>query len=144
MRLVLDTNVVASAMLWTGPPRELLLAARDGKTVLFTSIPLLGELTRILSRSKFETKVAASMLTIGQLVEAYADLCTVVRPSSVPRIASDPDDDVVIGTALAASADAVVTGDKPLLALGRYEMVSVLDVRRALLAILINPAAESP
>jgi hypothetical protein len=53
MRLVLDTNVVASAVLWGGVPQLLLQAGREKRVNLFTSIPLLAELTDILVRLKF-------------------------------------------------------------------------------------------
>lgn len=53
IRLVLDTNVVASGLLWSGTPRALLQAARDRRVALFTSLPLLAELTDILARPKF-------------------------------------------------------------------------------------------
>lgn len=52
MRLVLDTNVVASALLWGGVPRLLLRAGREERIELFTSTPLLAELTDILWRRK--------------------------------------------------------------------------------------------
>lgn len=45
MRLVLDTNVVVSALLWGGVPRLLLQAARERRVELFTSALLLAELT---------------------------------------------------------------------------------------------------
>lgn len=48
MRLALDTNVVASAMLWGGAPWLLLQAGREKRVELFTSMPLLAELTDIL------------------------------------------------------------------------------------------------
>ena len=48
MRLVLDTNVVASVLLWGGQPRLLLQAKREKRVELFTSIALLAELTGIL------------------------------------------------------------------------------------------------
>ena len=51
------------------------------------------------------------MFTIDQLVDRYAELAVLVRPALVPRITPDPDDDVVIGTALAAQADCIVTPD---------------------------------
>ena len=104
MRLVLDTNVVASAMLWGGNPLLLLQAWRESRVELYTSMPLLAELTDILNRRKFEKKIVASLLTVDQLVDRYAELAQVVRPTAIPRIAPDPDDDVVIGTALAAKA----------------------------------------
>lgn len=135
MRLVLDTNVVASALLWSGPPRELLAASREQRAELFTSTPLLVELADVLARAKFGPKIAASQLTVDQLVERYAALATVVRPAAIPRIAPDPDDDAVIATALAAKAELVVTGDQSLLAVGEYQGVRIVDTAAALLLI---------
>lgn len=132
MRLVLDTNVVASAILWGGTPRLLLQAARDKRVELFTSTAMLAELTDILGRRKFARKIAASQLTIDQLVDGYAQLASVVRPVTTPRIAPDPDDDVVIGTALAAKADLIVTGDKPLLSVSEHQGVRVASVAQAI------------
>lgn len=132
MRLVLDTNVVASALLWDGAPRRLLHAARERRVVLFTSTPLLAELADILGRRKFEKKIAASGLSAEQLVERYADLAAVVRPIAVSGVAPDPDDDVVIGTALAARAEAIVTGDRGLLTVIEHQRVRIIGVADAL------------
>lgn len=132
MRLVLDTNVVVSAMLWGGSPKLLLQARREKRVELYTSTPLLAELTDILCRRKFEKKTAASMLTVDQLVDRYAELAQVVRPTPTPRIVSDPDDDVVIGTALAANADLLVTGDRPLLLVAKYQGVRTVGVADAM------------
>jgi len=136
MRLVLDTNVVASALLWGGSPRRLLHLSVSKKDVLFTSAPLLAELTDILSRSKFSKKITASLLTVDQIVDLYAELAALVRPVSVPRLAPDPDDDVVIGTAIAAKADFIVTGDKALLSVADYEGGRIVSVNEALDAML--------
>jgi len=132
VRLVLDTNVVASAILWGGTPRVLLQAAREKRVELFSSTAMLAELTDILGRRKFARKIAASQLTIDQLVDGYAQLAALVRPVTTPRIAPDPDDDVVIGTALAAKADLVVTGDKPLLSVSEHQGVRIASVAQAI------------
>ena len=132
MRLVLDTNVVASAMLWGGTPKLLLQARRERRVELYTSTPLLAELTDILGRSKFAKKIMASLLTVDQLVDHYVELVQVVGPTPTPRIVSDPDDDVVIGTALAAKADLLVTGDRPLLSVSDYQGVRIVSVSEAL------------
>lgn len=131
MRLVLDTNVVVSALLWRGLPRSLLHDAYAGRVALFTSVPLLLELGSILARRKFAIKIEASKLTIEQLVDYYAELTTVVRPVPVNGVAPDPDDDVVLGTALAAGAGWVVTGDKPLLSVLDYREVQIITVADA-------------
>jgi putative PIN family toxin of toxin-antitoxin system len=57
MRLVLDTNVVVSGLLWDGSPRQLLQLGRGERVRLFTSAPLLAELTEVLLRPKFEQKL---------------------------------------------------------------------------------------
>lgn len=132
MRLVLDTNVVASAMLWGGNPKRLLQARREKRVELFTSVAMLAELTDILARPKFANKIAASLLTVDQLVDGYAALTQAVRPTPTPRIVSDPDDDVVIGTALAAKADLLVTGDRGLLDVGAYQGVRIVRVAEAI------------
>lgn len=132
MRLVLDTNVVASAILWGGTPRSLLQAAREKRIELFTSTAMLAELTDILGRRKFAMKIAAAQLTIDQLVDGYAQLAALVRPVATPRIAPDPDDDVVIGTALAARAKCIVTGDKRLASVVRHQGVRLVSVAQAL------------
>lgn len=131
MRLVLDTNVVASAMLWDGPPRLLLQAAREKRVDLFTSTPMLAELTDILGRRKFAPKIAASQFTVDQLVDHYAQLAALVRVAPLPRIAPDPDDDVVIATAIAARADLLVTGDRALLSVAHPD-VRIVAVAQAI------------
>ena len=50
----------------------------------------------------------------------------------MPRIAPDPDDDVVIGTALAAKAEFIVTGDKPLLPISEHQSVKIIGVAQAI------------
>jgi putative PIN family toxin of toxin-antitoxin system len=52
MRLVLDTNVVVSAILWQGVPGRLLEMAGEKQVRLFTSLALLDELADVLNRKK--------------------------------------------------------------------------------------------
>ena len=137
MRLVLDTKVVASAVMWGGVSRLLLQAGREKRVDMFTSAALLAELTDVLGRRKFDKKIAASTLTVDQPVDRYAALGALLRPTPTPRHATprhapDPDDDLVIGTALAAKADWVVTGDKPLLSVAEYQGVRIVGVTQAL------------
>ena len=133
--VVLDTNVVVSAILWGGTPRKLFDLADTGRITLFTSIDLLRELTGILSRDKFAEKIKASGQSIDKIVDGYAAYTEIVRPHAKPRIAPDADDDVVLGTALAAKAEMIVTGDRPFLSVRRYQNIDVLTVSDALIRI---------
>lgn len=119
MRLVLDTNVVASGLLWNGTPARLLDAAQTGEIELFTSTHLLAELAGILTRAKFAKALAATGLPREELVLGYAELATIVVPAVIlPTIAADLSDDQVLACAVAASVDLIVSGDKHLHSLG--------------------------
>jgi putative PIN family toxin of toxin-antitoxin system len=132
MRLVLDTNVVVSGLLWNGLPRTLLSACTAVPELAFTSVELLREFMETLSKPKFSDKLAASGFSPEELLKRYAELTMVVRPAPVPRLAPDPDDDVVIGTAIAAKADFVVTGDLALLSVGSYTGGRIVRVTEAI------------
>ncbi len=80
-------------------------------------------------------RIAASQLTVDQLVDGYAQLAALVRPVATPRIAPDPDDDVVIGAALGSRADLIVTGDKPLLSVAEHQGVRIVGIAYAIEAI---------
>ena len=135
MRIVLDTNVVVSGLLWKGAPKRLLRTGNLEGVELFTSTPLLVELRGTLSKSKLGAKIDVSGNSVGELVDLYSKLAAVVEPAPLPRIAPDPDDDVVIGTAVTAKADLLVTGDRALLSVARYEGVRIVSVREALDAV---------
>lgn len=136
MRAVADTNVVVSGLLWHGPPRQVLDAARNGAVSLFTSAELLAELEEVLSREKFRERLRRAAVQPADLVTGFAALAAVVRPAAIPLVVlRDPDDDAVIACAVAASAEVIVSGDDDLLALKRYEGIEVLKAAEFLARI---------
>jgi uncharacterized protein len=76
------------------------------------------------------------LLSIDDLVDLYAAFVALVQPISTLRLAPDPDDDVVIGTALAAKAHYLVTGDQALLSVTRYEGGRIISVSGFLEAVV--------
>ena len=129
------TNIAVSALLWKGAPRRLLRAAAVAHVELFTSDPLLAELADVLSRSKLKRHIAGLGVSPTELFSTYARQVEIVQPTDLPRLAPDADDDVVIGTALAAKANLIVTGDRTLLSVAEYEGVRIISVNEALKAI---------
>ncbi len=135
---VADTNTVISGLLWGGAPRQLLDAARRGEVLLLTSPELLAELGDVLSRPKFAKRLEVAGVTAAELVTGYAALAQVVRiPAVEPVIADDPDDDVVLATAVTAGAEVIASGDHHLLALGQYKGIAILPA--AELLVRLNP-----
>lgn len=136
MRLVLDTNVVVSALVWGGTPLKLLQAAADGDIELYTSPALLAELMEVLERKPLASRLSRQRSSIEQAVGFYGELAISVSPLSTPRaVPGDADDDHVIAVALAARADLVVSGDKHLLSMGRYEGIAIVAAAEAVRCI---------
>lgn len=136
MRLVLDTNVVVSALLWGGVPYKLLQAAVAGEAELYTSAVLLDELRGILVRPHLAKRLIGQRRSVEQAVESYARLCHSVQPLHTPRVVlHDPDDDHVVAAAIEAQAHLIVSGDKHLLQLKDSINIPVLKAQDALLRI---------
>lgn len=124
-----------SGFLWNGSPHQLWMAAQKGAVELFTSEALIDELQDVLSRPKCTKRLREIGLSADGLLNLYAVVASLFDPVTVPRIAPDPDDDVVIGTAMAAKADFIVTGDKPFLSVEVFESGRIVSVGEALEAI---------
>lgn len=121
MRVLLDTNVLISAILFRGLPRTLLSGAIRGELDLVTSPALLDELQAVLAR-RFEFPPELARAVMGEL-ESLAD---VVVPDDVPAVSRDPDDDQVLAAAVAGDVEAIVTGDADLLVLEMQRGIRIL------------------
>jgi uncharacterized protein len=128
-RIVADTNIVISGLIWDGAPARLIDAGIEGKVTLITSILLLAELRDVLHRPKFAKPLFARGVDADMLFDGYAALAHCIEPATIePVILRDPDDDAVIATAIAAQADMIASGDDDLLILGRFRDIPILRI----------------
>jgi uncharacterized protein len=135
VRIVLDTNVVFSALLWRGTPFRLLEAIRQrSNTQLYSSTALLEELTDVLTRPSATKRLALIEKTAATVLADYVEVIELVAPTTIPRVVpGDIDDDQVIAAAVDAQADLIVSGDrKHLLPLGSHAGIPILDAAQAL------------
>ena len=130
-RLVLDSNVYVSGLLWTGLPHRLLRVAEAGEIILVTTPSILEEVRNALGRERFAARLAALTTSPAELLGALVNILTVVKePPVEPVIAQDPDDDKVLACAKASQAQWIVTGDSHLLAMKRYHEIPIVTPRQ--------------
>jgi putative PIN family toxin of toxin-antitoxin system len=136
MRVVADTNIIISGLLWRGNPRRILDAARAGEIQLSTTAVLLLELEDVLNREKFASRLASASVTAHDLVLGYAALASVIEPVEIePVILADPDDDAVLACAVAAHSEIIVSGDSHLLDLKQYQGIRIIRAAELLAEI---------
>ena len=136
MIVVLDTNVVVAALVANGLCHELLQRTIRLR-VLDSSRPLLAGLDATLQRKFTVTPPVKAFLT------AYRRSVTLVEPAALASpVCRDSDDDVVLATAVAATATVLVTGDQDLMVLKVYQGIPII-APRAFVEFLDRTATSS-
>lgn len=124
LRVVLDTNVLVSALAYpAGTPGLILAACQLGSLDLVLSRYILDEMVRVLPRLK---RIKLKPSEIRDLADSFIFLAEIVEHCTVldPTL-RDEADQPVLGTLLAGHCDYLITGDKDLLALaGTYPILS--------------------
>jgi putative PIN family toxin of toxin-antitoxin system len=115
MRAVLDTNVLVSALLFRRNASALHREWRSGHVVLLVSDRTIAELAAVLAYPKFRLPRGAPVALVAGEILPFTQR---VDPRRDPRACRDPGDDEFLWVARDGRADALVTGDTDLLALG--------------------------
>lgn len=121
MRIVLDTNVLISALIARGVCADLLEHCAMSH-VLVTSDFIMGELREhLVGKFKYTTMEAdEAVALLGSQMEH-------VTPATLEgSVCRDADDDQILGTAIAGLARCIITGDKDLLVLRRYADIEIV------------------
>jgi putative PIN family toxin of toxin-antitoxin system len=124
VRIVLDTNVLLSGLLFPGsiPARAL---ERAQAQIVLASEATIEELARTISRPRFDRYLDAKIRR--QLVESYRHACFLVEITQPVRACRDPRDDLFLEVALHGQANMIVSGDEDLLSLHPFHGISILN-----------------
>jgi putative PIN family toxin of toxin-antitoxin system len=125
MRIVMDTNVLVSALLWDGNEQDVLSLCCSGDVRSVSSPMILSELSKVLI-DKFNKSVDEVLEYIHE-IEMVSELFLPIGLIAI--VQADPDDDLVLETAIVGYANVIVTGDRHLLRLERYNDILIMRAK---------------
>ena len=129
IKVVLDTNVLVSAIAFGGKPRQVLEAAIKGKIQLVLTEEIIEETRGVLEGKKFQYPREITDLIVQEL-EALAEI---VKPKErLTVIKKDPEDNRVLECAQELKADYIVSGDEHLLGIKVFEKTKILTAKEFL------------
>ena len=128
MIVVLDTNILISAIFWRGTPYKVVLNALKKKYSLYLSPKILNEL-----EEKLRVKFKFPEDKIKNHIEILIEYGEIIEPTvNINIVKEDPDDNKVLECAVSCNADYIVSGDRHLLNLKGYKGIKILSAKKFL------------
>ena len=133
MKIVADSNVALSGLLWGGPPNQILKWCRDRNIHILECDETLDEVKRVLQSGKFSRRLTALHTTAPEIISYFMNLITFVpSPRSIPEaIEADPFDNIFLALASEHSAHLIVSGDRHLLELNSFQDIQIVTPAEA-------------
>lgn len=122
MKVLLDTNILISAILFGGKPRTILLLVLSGKITAIISEVLIRELLEVL-RLKFNIQNEVLLMLENLIRQSFI----IVSSTEIFKILQDEPDNRVLEAAQAGKCDFIITGDKEILSLGKFKGIGIID-----------------
>ena len=125
IKVVIDTNVVISALLFNGVPGKLIDLWQHGNIKPAATKEIIDEYLRVFTYPKFKLFEVDINLLLYQEILPYFDV--IYAPVGTGIVKEDPADDKLIRCAVAANAKYIISGDQHLLALKNYQKIQILS-----------------
>ena len=128
MKVVVDTNVAISGLLWSGPPNQILKWARQGTLKILACEETTAELSRVIRYKRFTKRLSMLVLSASEFIAYYMNLVSFApSPQSIPdQILEDPFDNIFLALASGSGASLIISGDNHLLSLQEYEHIQIV------------------
>ncbi|RLB10391.1 MAG: putative toxin-antitoxin system toxin component, PIN family [Deltaproteobacteria bacterium] len=128
MRVVFDTNIFISALVIPGSIAEkAILKILEGHDQLVISKAIINEVLQVLAR-----KFSRDSENLSRVAVWLSDIGILVRPKRKIHVLEDEPDNRILECAVEGHAKAIVTGDKRMLELGRFQNISIISLREYL------------
>lgn len=132
IKVVLDTNVFISALLWKGIPHQLLKLIESGSLQCYATIEMLNEIEEVLRRQKFAARINELETSLDELMFGVISLIEIVKPEkkielNKSELPVDKEDIIFLQCAISAKAQYIISGDKHLLNLTQVRGIPILQ-----------------
>ena len=124
MRIVIDTNVIASAVFFGGQPYRLLHCIMEGQVDVVASEEIVDEYEEIVLRLKQKYPSIRTRIPLSDILARFE----IIRVNSDIHVSRDPDDDKFISCAVDGKCIYIVSGDSDLLSLKHYSEIEIITV----------------
>ncbi len=124
MRIVVDTNVIASAVFFGGKPYQLLHYIMEKRVDVVASKEIVDEYEGIVLRLRQKYPSISTRIPLQEIISRFE----IIRVSSDIHVSRDPDDDKFISCAVEGKCLYIVSGDSDLLSIGNYGDIEILTV----------------
>ena len=133
MKVVVDTNVSVSGLLWGGPPNQIMKWARDGRLEILASEQTAAELKRVLQYQRFSQRLSDLHITAQEVFAYFMNIVYFVTDvEKIPKaIRDDPFDNIFLALAVKHHARLIISGDQHLLKLMRYHSIQIVTPAEA-------------
>jgi uncharacterized protein len=131
MRIVFDTNVVISGLLWSGAAQRALNLARDGIVASIVTEAMLDELREVLTYTRLTKRLQVLGKTPEEIVESYLVWAQIVEENdtvAINVVLRDEDDRIILSCAINHNANAIISGDDDLLSLQSVENIPIWTI----------------
>ena len=128
MKVVIDTNVAISGLLWSGPPNQILKWARQHLLDILACEETAGGLARVILYKRFIKRLSMLGISASEVIAYYMNLVSFVpSPRHIPhQIKEDPFDNIFLALASEFEGLLIVSGDKHLLSLKEYDQIQIV------------------
>jgi len=133
MRVVADTNVVISGLLWGGPPNRIMKWARDGRLEILACESTAEELRRVTQYERFLQRLSVLKVTPQEVFAYFMNLAHFVPDvEKIPGvIKADRFDNIFLAMAETHHAHLIISGDRHLLKLKQYRSIEIVTPSEA-------------
>lgn len=133
MRVVIDTNVAVSGLLWSGPPNQILRWAKAGLLKILACEETIDELSRVMQYSRFTKRLLSLNFTIEEVIAYFMNLVFFVpTPQEITKtIKVDPFDNLFLALSVEHKASLLISGDTHLIYLKEYEQIQIVTPSEA-------------